>query len=66
MEEFITKSNSGFVAKNNTECLRILRSCIKNKQDGNSIEYHPNHNYASQFSRQEQTRKLAKLINEHC
>ena len=49
MEEFITKSNSGFVAKNNTECLRILRSCIKNKQDGNSIEYHPNHNYASQF-----------------
>ena len=49
MEEFITKSNSGFVAKNNTECLRILRSCIKNKQDGNSIEYHPNHNYASQL-----------------
>lgn len=62
MEDFIVKSNSGFVPCSQSECIDILQTFIKNKKEGREIEYNPNHDYASQFSRQEQTKKLAQEI----
>jgi len=62
MEEFIVKSNSGFVPKDKSECIELLQIFVKNKIEGKEIEYNPNHEYAKQFSREEQTKKLAHLI----
>lgn len=63
MEEFVVKSNSGFTPKNQKECKRILETFIKNKKKGDSIICERNTEYGNQFSREEQTKKLADIIN---
>ena len=62
MENFIIKSNSGYVANNTKECENILLELICKKNKGETTIFFQNTKYASQFSRKYQTKKLAQII----
>ncbi len=62
LEEFIQKSNSGFIANTVEECEKLLIEFIKSKERGESISLERNMEYGKQFSRKYQTKKLAELL----
>ena len=64
MEEFILKSNTGFIANTEEECKNILLNFIAQKKQGKTIQLKKNTAYGDQFSRKHQTKKLAEILNK--
>lgn len=62
MEDFILKSNCGDVCYDVDSCSEILYRLINNKLLEKSLKPIHNHQYAQNFSRESQTKKLASII----
>ncbi|SFT66575.1 hypothetical protein SAMN05216474_1645 [Lishizhenia tianjinensis] len=63
MEEFIRKTNSGYIANSVDECKAILEELIAKKKRGESIQLERNTKEAYFYSREYQTKKLAKILD---
>ena len=62
MEDFILKSNCGWVCHDVDSCCMVINKLLRNKTLKKSLIPKHNHYYARNFSRETQTKKLAKLI----
>lgn len=63
MEEFITKTNSGYIANTVEECTILLEELLAKKQRGESISLERNMEEAYYYSREYQTKKLAEILD---
>lgn len=63
MEEFITKTNSGYIANTVEECTILLEELLAKKQRGESIALERNMEEAYFYSRAYQTKKLAEILD---
>lgn len=63
MEEFIRKTNSGYVANTVEECTEILQTLLDKKKAGESIALDRNMEEAYFYSREYQTKKLAEILD---
>ena len=63
MEEFITKTNSGYIANTVEECTILLEELLAKKQRGESIALERNMEEAYYYSREYQTKKLAEILD---
>ena len=65
MEDFILNAKCGKVSENLNSCIKILNTFIENKEK--EIDLCDSHDqvYAHIFSRQNQTKNLAELLNKH-
>ncbi len=63
MEDFILKTNSGFIANTEEECKEVLLRLIEQKKEGKSIQLERNTEYGEQFSRKNQTKRLAEILD---
>ncbi len=63
MEEFVLKTNSGFVANTVEECEAILRECLAKKQNGEIILFERNLVEGEKYSRRYQTKILAEHLD---
>ncbi len=63
MEEFIVKTNSGFVANTQEECMTILLECIEKKERGETIQFERNLKEGAKYSRKHQTKLLADFLD---
>ncbi|MDX1447040.1 hypothetical protein [Lishizhenia sp.] len=63
MEEFIQKTNSGYIANTVEECKQILQELLEKKKRGESIALERNMEVAYFYSREYQTKKLAEILD---
>jgi len=63
MEEFITQTHCGYYANNQEECTALLISLIEKKKKGEALLPLVNPTYAMQFTRAEQTKRLALVLD---
>lgn len=63
MEEFIRKTNSGYIANTVEECTEILQTLLDKKKAGESIALDRNMEEAYFYSREYQTKKLAEILD---
>jgi hypothetical protein len=64
IEDFIYKTNSGFICSEESECIEIIKNCMDKKDRGETIVLKRNLAEGSEFSRQYQTRKLGLLLDD--
>ena len=63
MEDFILNANCGKVINELDSCVNFLHSLIMCKEKGEKVSFKHNLSYTEQFSRQNQTKILASLLN---
>lgn len=63
MEEFIRKTNSGYISNTVEECTEILKELLEKKKQGESIALNKNMNEAYFYTREYQTKKLAEVLD---
>ena len=64
MEDFIKKTNSGFIVNSRQECTKLLLECIEKKKRGESIKCDRNYDEGKKYSRQYQTKLLGEYLNK--
>lgn len=62
LDEIISKSNAGFIAKNDQDLKNILTEFIANKGTSKSFVMRQNKQYIGSFSREQQAIKMAEII----
>ena len=65
MEEFIRKVGCGYVCNNTESCVELLYDLIDKKNNGIKSNLPYDHDFAKQYSRKNQTKNLAELLNKH-
>lgn len=63
MEEFIAQTNCGYYANNREECSALLITLLEKKKNGDALLPLVNPTYAMQFTRAEQTKRLALVLD---
>ena len=64
MEAFIHQTNSGFIVNSSNEVAELLERFIENKKQGTPLVVERKTENALIYTRKEQTKTLAKLLNE--
>jgi len=63
IEEFIIKTNSGYIVNNEIQLHKLLNEIILKKKNNISIPYEPNKKEGEIFSREYQSKILAEFLN---
>ena len=63
MEDFILNANCGKVCDNREACISILHSFMEEKLNDKNSSLPDNHSFAETFSRKNQTKLLAEILN---
>lgn len=64
MRDFVKRTNSGFVANSENECLEVLSSCLKQKKQSGVVATERNIAHGVRYSRQYQAAILGEVIRE--
>ena len=65
MEEFVKSTNCGYVAQNHKEATILLEQLIQHKISGNKAPLEPNKEKLAFYSRENQTARLAEILNKY-
>ncbi|MDB4091084.1 hypothetical protein N9528_02025 [Crocinitomicaceae bacterium] len=65
-ESFIQETNSGYIVSEKKDLKILITEWSIQKRNHNEIKYQPDLLIGQRYSRKNQTKKLAELINKHC